>query len=98
MATAPPSTDFAVEFEPGDEQISWEWDDMHMPFAMTALAGDYVRELIGGGINEHLRLFDFPQRMPGSMLKRDNHFAVPRNDPNSERAAEPRCQFHVHLP
>ena len=96
MATAPPSADFAVEFErPGDEQISWEWDDMHMPFAMTALAGDYVRELITGGMNEHYRLFDFPQRMRCAIWHGYSYFGLQRNYPIEERPAILARYFEV---
>jgi hypothetical protein len=88
MATAPPSADFVVEFEqPGDELISWEWDDMHMPFAMTALAGDYVRDLIAGGMNEHFRVFDFPQRMRCEIWHGYSYFGLQRNYPIEERPA-----------
>ena len=42
--------EFPVEWlDPSDAEITWEWDDMHMPAALSALAGDYVR-LIGAGM------------------------------------------------
>jgi rifampicin phosphotransferase len=35
--------DFQVEWvEPRDAELTWYWDDMHMPQALTPLAGDYV--------------------------------------------------------
>jgi len=44
--TATPDTapeDFPFEWlEPRDAELTWEWDDMHMPQALTPLAGDYV--------------------------------------------------------
>jgi pyruvate,water dikinase len=95
MTTASPSTDFVVEFEPGDEQISWEWDDMHMPFAMTALAGDYVQQLIAGGMNEHYRLFDFPQRMRCAIWHGYSYFGLQRNYPLEERPAMLARYFEV---
>ncbi|HYN68658.1 MAG TPA: PEP-utilizing enzyme [Candidatus Eisenbacteria bacterium] len=79
---------FPIEFErPGDEQLSWEWDDMHMPFAMTTLAGDYVRELITGGMNEHYRMFDFPQRMRCAVWHGYVYFGMQRTYPIEERPA-----------
>jgi pyruvate,water dikinase len=36
--------DFPVEWvEPRDPELTWYWDDMHMPQALTPLACDYVR-------------------------------------------------------
>ena len=79
--------DFPIAFEPGDELISWEWDDMHMPFAMTALAGDYVRDLIAGGMNLQLQMFEFPQRMRCSIWHGYSYFGVQRSYPVEERPA-----------
>ena len=40
---------FPVEWlDPSDPELTWEWDDMHMPFVLTPMAGDYVG-LIGSG-------------------------------------------------
>ena len=34
--------DFPITWvEPDDAELTWEWDDMHMPTAVTPLAGDY---------------------------------------------------------
>jgi pyruvate,water dikinase len=42
-------SEFPVEWtDASDAEISWEWDDMHMPRALTALAGDYVRTMGSG--------------------------------------------------
>ena len=58
------SPDFPVEFDrPGDERLTWEWDDMHMPVALTPLAASWVR-VIGQGFGAwraHLGV-DFPPR------------------------------------
>jgi phosphohistidine swiveling domain-containing protein len=38
------STDFPVEFDdPAHAGLTWEWDDMHMPFALAPLAADWTR-------------------------------------------------------
>jgi phosphohistidine swiveling domain-containing protein len=43
------SADFPVEFaEPFHAGLTWKWDDMHMPFAVTPLAADWIR-VIGQG-------------------------------------------------
>jgi rifampicin phosphotransferase len=37
------SAEFPVEFsDPSDAEFTWEWDDMHMPFAVTPLSGDWA--------------------------------------------------------
>ena len=41
--------DFPVEWvEPRDAELTWYWDDMHMPQALTPLAGDYVLTMGAG--------------------------------------------------
>ena len=58
------SPDFPVEFEqPGDERLTWEWDDMHMPVALTPLACNWSRTIAQGfgAWREHLGV-DFPPR------------------------------------
>ncbi|MBI3750502.1 MAG: hypothetical protein HY263_02440 [Chloroflexi bacterium] len=43
------SPDFPVEFaDPAHAGLTWEWDDMHMPFALTPLSADWVRA-VGNG-------------------------------------------------
>ncbi|HET7581196.1 MAG TPA: PEP-utilizing enzyme [Candidatus Limnocylindria bacterium] len=34
--------------EPGDADISWEWDDMHMPEPLSPLGGDYCQLIAQG--------------------------------------------------
>lgn len=47
----PGRVDFPFEWrEPADAELSWEWDDMHTPFALAPLAGDYF-ELIADGFS-----------------------------------------------
>lgn len=78
--------DFPVVFEdPADVELEWERDDMHMPFALTALAGDYVVELIGESFNEHWRLFGAPMRMRGHVWNGFTYYAFMRNVPEEER-------------
>jgi pyruvate,water dikinase len=37
------SDDFPIEFDdPSDAEIEWEWDDMHMPFPVAPLSGDWA--------------------------------------------------------
>ncbi|HEV8339510.1 MAG TPA: PEP-utilizing enzyme [bacterium] len=55
--------DFPVSWEdPSDRDLSWEWDDMHMPGIVAPLAGDYAR-LISDGISYRLEHFGVPIRV-----------------------------------
>ncbi len=48
---------FPIDWEdPADPELSWEHDDMHMPFALAPLSVDYVRLVIGGMEYGRLRL------------------------------------------
>ena len=48
---------FPVEWlDPSDAEITWEWDDMHMPGALSALAGDYTGVIAGGMAYGHQRM------------------------------------------
>jgi rifampicin phosphotransferase len=58
------SPEFPVEFErPGDERLTWERDDMHIPFALTPLSQSWSRVIAQGfgAWREHLGV-DFPPR------------------------------------
>jgi phosphohistidine swiveling domain-containing protein len=58
------SAEFPVEFElPGDERLTWERDDMHIPFALTPLSEDWSRVIAQGfgAWRAHLGV-DFPPR------------------------------------
>jgi rifampicin phosphotransferase len=58
------SPDFPVEFaDPTDAELTWEWDDMHWPQAMTPLAADFGRYCIGAGLFEWAEMFGGPRRM-----------------------------------
>ena len=48
---------FPVEWlDPSDAEITWEWDDMHMPGALSALAGDYAGVVCAGMAYGHQRM------------------------------------------
>ena len=63
----PPGTDefpFAWR-DPGDASLTWEWDDMHAPSALSPLAGDYFEVMkipVTGG-----RLFTPEEHLNGSV-------------------------------
>ncbi|MEO7664873.1 MAG: hypothetical protein ABIV26_07070, partial [Candidatus Limnocylindrales bacterium] len=80
--------DFPVTWEaPGDPDLGWERDDMHMPFALAPLAEDYVRTL-AAGFNHPYEVFGgFPQRMHGRVWNGYAYFAHTSNLPEPDRAA-----------
>lgn len=47
-SATPPADDFPIAWQPGDEELEWEWDDMHTPRAMPPLSEDYLAALTGG--------------------------------------------------
>jgi phosphohistidine swiveling domain-containing protein len=82
------SEDFPVTFEdPADAQLTWERDDMHMPFALPPLAGDYVATIIGESFNEHWRMFGAPQRMRGAVWNGWTYYAYMANVPDEDKTA-----------
>lgn len=80
--------DFPVVFDsPSDALESWERDDMHMPFALTPLAADFVRYCVGGGFNPHYEAFDAPQRLYPGVWHGWAYFSFRANVPEAEEAA-----------
>ncbi len=84
---------FPIEFDdPADVELTWEWDDMHMPFALTPLAGDFVR-VVGSGFDDpNIRYSDagfgtFPQRWHCAVWNGYAYFAIQRNYPPEDRPA-----------
>jgi len=81
------SDDFPVDFaEPGHADLTWEWDDMHMPFALAPLAADYVRA-IAHGLNEPYVRLGFPQRSHIAVWNAYAYFAYEPNVSDEERPA-----------
>ena len=73
--------------EPGDPDVTWEWDDMHMPFALAPLAADYVR-VLGQGFNECYEIFGgFPQRWACRVWNGYAYFGHRANVPEADREA-----------
>jgi phosphohistidine swiveling domain-containing protein len=83
------STDgFPVAWEhPSDPDHTWEWDDMHMPFALAPLAEDYIRVLALGFNAPYETFGGFPQRWYGRVWNGYAYFAHVNPLPEAERAA-----------
>lgn len=84
--------DFPVAFDdPADADATWEHDDMHMPFALTPLAADFITSCIGGGFNPRYEAFGAPQRLYARVWNGWAYFSFRANVPaGEERAADAR--------
>jgi phosphohistidine swiveling domain-containing protein len=84
---------FPVQFDdPSDAELTWEWDDMHMPFALTPLAGDFILGIGSGFDDPNIRYSNvgfgvFPQRWHCAIWNGYAYFAIQRNYPLEERPA-----------
>ncbi|MBA3688919.1 MAG: hypothetical protein H0W81_08845 [Chloroflexi bacterium] len=81
----PPGPDhfpFTWEDE-SDAGISWEWDDMHMPEALSPLGGDYVRSLASGFRYRYERL-DVPVNILARIWHGHAYFGVSHGVPEIE--------------
>ncbi|MBI2762237.1 MAG: hypothetical protein HYX54_00545 [Chloroflexi bacterium] len=80
------TADFPVAWEdPTDPSLTWDRDDMHMPFALVPLSEDYVRTL-GEGFNfRYTFLGGFPQRWRCRVWNGYAYFGVDFNAPEEER-------------
>lgn len=83
--------DFPIEFaDPAHVELSWEWDDMHMPHAFTPLAGDYAAAL-AHAFEEPYRKYSggafgiFPQQWHAAAWNGYVYFAIQRNVTQEQR-------------
>lgn len=80
--------EFPVVFEdPADALETWERDDMHMPFALTPLAADFIVHCIGGGFNPRYETFGAPQRLRAGVWHGWAYFSFRANVPKEEESA-----------
>src|SRR4051794_41247310 len=77
---------FPVTFEPGDEELEWEWDDMHSPRAIPPLSQDYLGGL-GGGFAAGYEAAGLPYRLRTRIWNGYAYFAFRIEAPESEHAA-----------
>ncbi|MEO8470115.1 MAG: PEP/pyruvate-binding domain-containing protein [Chloroflexota bacterium] len=80
------TADFPVDWEdPTDPTLTWDRDDMHMPFALGPLAADYIRTL-GEGFNFRYTYHGgFPQRWRARVWNGYAYFAMAHNAPEEDR-------------
>ncbi|MFL5712422.1 MAG: PEP-utilizing enzyme [Chloroflexota bacterium] len=78
---------FPIEWrEPGDAELTWEWDDMHMPTAVTPLAGDY-HLVLGAGFAYGYERLSVPYEVLTRVWNGYTYFAWKPHVPDAERAA-----------
>jgi rifampicin phosphotransferase len=81
------SPDFPIEWlTPHDAELSWEWDDMHMPMSVAPLAADYVRTLASGFAYGYQRL-GIPVEILVRVLNGYAYFTVDTDVPEADRDA-----------
>jgi pyruvate,water dikinase len=81
--------DFPVEFaDPSDADESWERDDMHLPFALTPLAGDQVRYILGASFNRYYEHFGMARRGAAAVWNGWAYFSFRANVPEDQEKAQ----------
>ncbi len=76
--------DFQVEWgEPGHADLEWEWDDMHMPVALSPLAANYV-QVIAAGFDPAYTFFGAPFRMRVRVIAGYAYFALDYGVPTGD--------------
>jgi pyruvate,water dikinase len=73
--------------EPNDADLSWEWDSMHFPAALTPLAGDYS-ETIAQGFEYRYQRLGVRMDILGRVWNGYAYFAAKFGVPGAEVAAE----------
>ena len=82
------AADFSLDaVDPADLEVTWERDDMHMPFALRPLAADYISATVGSSFNHHYELFGTPQRNEGRVWHGYTYFGFTWNVPAAEEDA-----------
>jgi rifampicin phosphotransferase len=82
-----PTDAFPIEWlDPSDPDLTWDWDDMHTPFALTPMAADFVG-LIGGGFAYGYRRLAVPIEIRLRVWNGYAYFAASVDAPDSEEDA-----------
>ncbi|MGH2407766.1 MAG: PEP-utilizing enzyme [Candidatus Limnocylindrales bacterium] len=88
MSLPPPAGAEAVGFpvawpDPSDAELTWDLDDMHMPFALSPLAGDYSLAIGMGWASRYTRL-GLPITVRTAMWNGYMYFALRYDAPEAE--------------
>ncbi len=89
QAPAPgPDPDFPLDaVDPADLERTWERDDMHMPYALTPLASDYIAKALGASFAHHFERFGATQSLEGRVWHGYAYFGFSWNVPADEEDA-----------
>ncbi|MEO8272466.1 MAG: PEP-utilizing enzyme [Chloroflexota bacterium] len=81
-------TDFSLDIvDPVDLARTWELDDMHMPYALTPLASDYITKALGASFNHHYELFGGSQTLAARVWHGYAYFGFSWNVPKDQEDA-----------
>lgn len=72
--------------EPDDPELTWDWDDMHMPAAVTPLAGDYAL-VVGSGFAYGYERLEVPYRVRARVWNGYVYYAFTVDGSDAEQAA-----------
>lgn len=85
-SAAAPEVEFPIAWQPGDEELEWEWDDMHMPRAIPPLSEDYVNALMAGIVYRY-RAMGLPATIPVRVWNGYTYFAMKIDAPADQHEA-----------
>jgi pyruvate,water dikinase len=78
---------FRVQWDdPTDAELSWEWDDMHQPQALTPLAGDYVTHALVPGFNYRYDRIALPLHTKSLIINGYAYYTTRFGVPDSDRS------------
>ncbi len=81
-------SDFSLEIvDTADLERTWEQDDMHLPFALTPLAADYIEKALGASFNHHYRRFGGTQTLEARVWHGYGYFGFSWNVPEDQEDA-----------
>jgi phosphohistidine swiveling domain-containing protein len=82
------SDEFPIEVEDRAVlDITWERDDMHMPFPLAPLAADYIVRILGASFNHHYARFGGTQTLEARVWHGYAYFGFSWNVPAAEEDA-----------
>jgi phosphohistidine swiveling domain-containing protein len=82
-----PAADFPITWlDPAEAELTWDWDDMHMPAAVTPLAGDYA-QVVGAGFAYGYERLEVPYRVRARVVNGYVYYTFTCDAPEAEHAA-----------
>src|SRR5215210_1259341 len=104
MASAEPNTAtdpaFPIVWQPGEDQIEWEWDDMHTPRALPPLSVDYLLQF-ENAFGYMYRSVDSPKQLLVRVWNGYAYFGLKLAGDDAEREAlreRELAGYRAHIP